>query len=343
MTVKDAKNIARKWIYDNADEVPEFRAAFYHGSVNWLNDESVFPYNSDLDMIIISSSEELPAKEKFLYENLLMELTYMSPAPYHSAEQILGNYHLAGNFFRTEIMLDVTGNYTYIQKEVAKQFAERRWVLLRCQDARNNALKFLNAGNETDPVYEQVTGWLFARGALTHILLTAGFENPTVRKRYVSLGKLLSNLKQMDFYELVMEVSGFSSITKTDAEQYLNAVTEIYDAACKYLRSPFAFAADIDPVSRKIAILGSEELISAGLHREAMFRIVATWCRCLHVLFTDAPKEIQLQHKQPFLCMLANLNILSFEDRNRDNVRLLDFIPRVMEMAEWIMDQHQVF
>ncbi len=340
LTVKEAKEVAKKWIYNEASGLPEFHAAFYHGSVNWLSDGSVFPSGSDLDIIIIPASHELPPKKKFSFENLLIELTWLLPDQYSSAEQILGNYHLAGNFSRTEIILDLTGHFSDLQKKIIKHYAERKWVEARCKDALNNALKFLNSLKETDPVHDQVTNWLFARGVLAHILLAAGLENPTVRKRYVTLHKLLSRYGQTEFYESVLNFAGFSSVTKNEAENHLLSLTDIYDKACEYLHSPYAFAVDISPDSRKIAIEGSQELISNGFHREAMFWILATYCRCLHILFTDAPAEVHRQYKQAFYTILFEFDILSFEDRKRDNDRLINYIPQVMRMAEWLIAQN---
>lgn len=338
MTVKEAKNIAERWVHGSAEGISPFYAAFYHGSVNWLADEAVFPPNSDLDIVLISSSQTQLPKGKFLYENLLLEVTYMPPDQFRSAEQLLGNYHLAGNFSRTQLIFDVTGKLLTLQKEVAQKYANRQWVKIRCIDALENASKFLNALNRADPVHDQVTSWLFARGVLCHILLVAGLKNPTVRKRYAAVRELLNACNKMDFYESLLQTAGFFQVTKPMAESCLFSLTEVYDEACIYLKTPYLFATDISVSSRKLAINGCSELIAAGLHREAMFWIVAAYCRCQHVLFTDAPREIQLHYKKPFLKMLDTLHIPSYEDRKRDNERLRQFLPEIMEMAEYIID-----
>jgi len=55
------------------------------------------------------------------------------------------------------------------------------------------------------------------------------------------------------------------------------------------LKSAFPFGTDLTDKSRPIAIGGSQELIEAGLHREAVFRLVATYARCEKVFSTAAP------------------------------------------------------
>ena len=59
------------------------------------------------------------------------------------------------------------------------------------------------------------------------------------------------------------------------------ALEAAFDAAQAALSAPYPFAADLAADARPVAIDGSLELIAAGLQREAVFWIVATYSRCL--------------------------------------------------------------
>ncbi|MFJ4922952.1 hypothetical protein [Streptomyces sp. NPDC088725] len=64
---------------------------------------------------------------------------------------------------------------------------------------------------------------------------------------------------------------------------------------------------------RPIAIDGSRELIDGGLHREAVFWIVAAFARCHTVLAADAP-DAHRAWEPEFLAAVADLGILSAGD-----------------------------
>jgi hypothetical protein len=106
-------------------------------------------------------------------------------------------------------------------------------------------------------------------------------------------------------------------------------MTEAFDAAAAIIRSPFFFAADLGADGRAVAVDGGRELIEAGLHREAVFWIVATWCRCLAVLEADGPPERTARFEPPFRAMLADLGIASETDigvRRQETIAALDWV-----------------
>jgi hypothetical protein len=67
-------------------------------------------------------------------------------------------------------------------------------------------------------------------------------------------------------------------------QHYLNGVAQTFDAAAAMGRKEFPFSCDITPDARAVAIGGSQQLIDAGHHREAVFWIVATHARCTQIL-----------------------------------------------------------
>lgn len=338
MTVTEAKLIALDWVHQKAVHIPGFRAAFYHGSINWLDDDALLPITSDVDIIVVLDDPQSHGPGKFTWNNLVLEVTYMHTQDFQSAEQVLRTFYLAGNFRKPNIIADISGHFKSLQRAVAAQYASRYWVYQRCEDAAQRSLHLMEQLQEQAPLHDQVAGWLFARGLMAHVLLVAGLENPTVRKRYVAVKELLAACDMEEFHERLLEPPGFATMGRAEVERHLRSLAAAFDAAAAVSSTPYRFAADISETGRSIAIDGSYELMEAGLHREAMFWIVATYCRCQHILSQDAPPEIQEKHTAGFMELLDALNITTFAEREAGNRAARLFMEEVREVADKIIN-----
>ncbi|MDF2744788.1 MAG: hypothetical protein K0S88_6166, partial [Actinomycetia bacterium] len=125
--------------------------------------------------------------------------------------------------------------------------------------------------------------WLFPTGVTTHVLLTAGLRNPTVRLRYLAARTLLTLL-------------GCAELPRERVERHLTAMTAAFDTAA--------------------AVDGSRDLVGRGHHREAVFWIAATYARCLAILASDAPAAAP-GHTPGFVELLGDLGIASPADLGR--------------------------
>lgn len=337
MLAGEAKAMARRWVLDNAAGISGFCGAFYHGSTNWLPNEALLPPTSDLDVMVVLDAADPPQKPgKFLYRGVLLEVSYLSHEHLQSPELVLGQYHLAGSFRGPSIIADPDGLLTPIHEVVAREYTRRRWVRARCAHAREKALHGL-LGRDDAPFHDQVNTWLFPTGITTHVLLVAGLRNPTVRRRYAAARELLLDYGQAAFYETLLAQLGCATMTAERAAEHLHALGTAFDDATAIVRSPFFFAADISAAARPIAIGGSEELIARGLHREAIFWIVATYCRCMAVFAQDGTPELRAHHDPGFHHLLADLGVDTTADLRRHKDALVDFMPRVWAVAEAIM------
>ncbi len=336
MLVKEAKDAARRWVLDEASKVG-FSGAFIHGSTNWLPEAVRLPATSDVDVMVVLDDPTPPLKPgKFMYDEVLLDVSYLSRDQLRSPEFVLSQYHLAGSFRTSSILLDPSGQLTQLQTAVSRDYAKRQWVYRRCQHARDKILGGF-ALSESDPFHDQVVAWLFPAGITTHLLLVAGLENPTVRRRYVAARELLADYGRLDFYQYLLEMLGCAQMNEARVEQHLAALTDAFDAAKAVIVTPFFFAADISDIARPIAIDGSRELIARGEHCEAIFWMVATYSRCQKVFHHDASVTIQEQFAHGYQELLADLGIASFTDlqRRRDQVR--QALPVVWEVAEAII------
>ena len=338
MIVKHAKDVARQWVIEEASQAPGFWGAFYHGSTNWLPDDATLPATSDVDVMVVLAGPNPPNKlGKFIYKDVMLEVSYLPSDQVQSPYLILGQSHMAGSFRASSIILDPSGQLTKLQAAVSRDYAKRRWVYKRCEHARDKVLNNLQGLNESAPFHDQVVHWLFATGVTTHVLLVAGLKNPTVRRRYVAVRELLADYAHLDFYNTLLEISGCAQMSPVRVEQHLAALADVFDVARTVIKTPFFFASDISDIARPIAIDGSREMIERGNHREAIFWLVATYSRCQKVLYHDAPVEMQDRFSPGYRQLLGDLGITSFADLQQRGEQVKELLPRVWEIAEAIM------
>ena len=338
MLVKDAKDVARQWVTDEASKAPGFYGAFYAGSTNWLPDEAVFPSTSDVDLWVVLADPDPPAKlGKFIRRDVILDVSCLPDDQLRYSDQILGDYHMAGCFRTPSIIADPSGRLTKLQAAVSRDFANRRWVYRRCEHARNRVLRNLRSLKESDPFHDQVTAWLFATGVTTHVLLVAGLKNPTVRRRYLAARELMADYGHLDFYETLLRMMGCAQMSRESVAHHLAALTDTFDAAKAVVKTPFHFASDISDIARPITIDGSWDLVESGYHREAIFWMVATYSRCQKVLYHDAPPQMQDRFGPGYRQLLGDLGITSSADLQLRKEQIEISLPRVWEVAEAIM------
>lgn len=341
MFVKQAKEIARAWVLTEGVRLPGFAGAFHTGSTLWAPDDDVLPASSDVDVMVVLASAEPPVKlGKFRHAGVLLEISFMPDEPLASPEDVLGNYHLAGSFRFPCVIADPTGNLTEIHRVVARDFADRRWVVARAEHAMAGVRGGIGRMDESDRLPDQVTAWLFGTGITTHVLLAAGLRNPTVRRRYEAVRSLLAEHGRLDYHETLLELLGCAAMSPARVAHHLAALSTVFDAATAVDAPSFRFSSDITAPARPIAIDGSRELIARGLHRETLFWLVATYCRCLTKLslagadvsaFGDGLGEL-----------LADLGAESSADRRRRGDLVLAALPELWQVAESLMPAPEV-
>jgi len=338
MLIKAAKALARQWVLAEASQTPGFSGAFYAGSTTWLPDDTPFPATSDVDVWVVLDDANSAAKlGKFVYQGVILEVSYIASAQLQSPAQILGDYHLAGSFRTPSIIVDPSGQLTQIQAAVAKAFAQRQWVYKRCEHARDRVLQNLQQVSTPAPFRDQVMAWLFATGVTTHVLLVAGLKNPTVRQRYVAVQELLKEYNRLNFYQPLLALLGCDQMSRARAEDHLAALTAVFDTTKTLIKTPFFFTADISDLARPVAIEGSRDLIARGLHRDAIFWILATYSRCLKVLYADAPAEVQAQFAPGYQQLLGDLGIQSLADLQQRGEQVKAFLSQLWAVTETIL------
>ncbi len=340
MRVQEAKQIAREWVQEEG-HLPGFGGAFTHGSINWLPDDAPIPPTSDVDlMLVVDRPAEHPKRGKFRHRGVTLEVSFLGVDRLETPERILGDYHLAGNFCRATLLDDPTGRLASLQETVARAYARRSWVEARCRHALAHSRQYLHRRRDGDPLHLQAMAWLFGTGVTTHVLLVAGLENPTVRTRYVAVQRLLADYAHVaacrGLHQELLELLGSAALSQAAAGQHLAAMAAAFDAAQAAIRSPFPFGTDISPAGRIVAVEGSQALVSRGDHREALFWIGVTYCRCMEVLYADAPAQAA-RFLPGFHRLLADLGIRTPADLEQRCAQVEAFLPRLWTAAEAIL------
>ena len=337
MLVREAKAAARQWVLEQGRQTPGFVGAHFAGSVNWLADGAEFPDTSDLDVrLVLDDPGAAPRPGKLVYGGVLLEVSHVPRDTLRSPEAVLSDYHLAGGFRSRSIILDPTGILTVLEEAVSREYAQRRWVRTRCEHAASRVRTWARSLDEAAPLHDQVTLCVFAAGVTTHVLLVAGLKNPTVRRRYAAARELLAEYGRLDFHEPLLALLGCAEMERERVTHHLGAVAAAFDAAKLALKTPYRFGSDISDAARPIAIDGSRELIERGLHREAVFWLAATYCRCRHIFAADAP-DLLPRFDRGYRELLADLGLNSFEERCARCREVEAFLPRVWEVAEEIL------
>ncbi|MEV7967695.1 hypothetical protein AB0O34_17155 [Sphaerisporangium sp. NPDC088356] len=332
-----AREIASRWVAEHAAGAPGFAGAYLSGSATWLPGEAELPAASDVDVMVVTCGSRAPAKlGKFLREGVMVEVTYVPWEQIRSAEVVLGSCHLAGGLRGGNVIADPTGRLARLQAKVAEGYTRRRWVRARCEDAELRIVAGLGAVEASAPVHDRVLGWVFPTGVTTHVLLSAGLRNPTVRLRYLAVRGLLAEYGHLDVHERLLELLGCARMSAARVGYHLAAMARVFDATVPVARTPLLFSSDITAAARPIAVGGGCELIGRGLHREAVFWIVVTYARCLKILASDDPAAGE-RFSAGFGELLGDLGVVSpggLAGRGRE---VLGFLPRLREVAESVM------
>lgn len=337
MLVHTAKVLAHQWVVTEGSKLPGFQGAFFHGSINWLADDATLAPTSDLDLMLVFADPPATKLGKFVYAGVILEVSYLASSELASPEAILGTSHLAGSFRGASIIADPTGELTPLQQAVSANYAKRAWVRKRCADADAKIRRNLAGIRKDDPFQDQVMAWLFGTGITTHVLLSAGLENPTVRRRYLAVRELLAHYRRLDFYEELLRLLGCRTLRAQQVAGHLAALTAAFDVAKTVVTPAYPFAADLTDLARPVAIDGSRELIEQGYHREAIFWIVATYARCQQVFAQDGTPAQLAEFTPGFQALLADLGIACHGDLVQRRNQVLAFLPRLWTMAEAIV------
>jgi hypothetical protein len=301
-----------------------------------MDDLSILPRTSDIDIMLVCEGSSAGKLGKRLEGGLLIELSSIDKSEFEPPEKISGNYFLAGSFRKPTWIFDHDGILDRATTITGRNFSDPYYVQQRIEHALRNSGTFLERSKTNLPLHEKVSCWLFARGVLAQVLLVAGLKNPTVRKRYLDARIFLEHHREEAFYEELLALSNFHLIGPGLAIKHLDNLEKIFDQVATLVNESHPFAADLTADAKPVAIGGSRELIAQGAHREAMFWITATFCRCMTVIFQQPASEETQVYKNNFQLLLHDLNLHDAEEFELSNEKYFAFVPRLRKLIQGI-------
>ena len=139
------------------------------------------------------------------------------------------------------------------------------------------------------PLHDRVMAWLFAAGSALPHPPRGGVEKPDGQAA-LRRGALacLRPTAARDVYEASSRCWVARTMGPERVAHHLDRMTQAFDAAKPAINTPFFFASDISDTRPADQYRREQGDDRAGDHREAVFWIVATYCRCLKILDADA-------------------------------------------------------
>ncbi len=338
MLVKQAREAARQWVFEDAVGIPGFYGALFLGSTNWMPAEGPLPLTSDVDVKIILEGTQPPAGNfKFPYRGIVLDVSYTSSDQFQSSDDILADISMATQFTGPNVILDPSGQLTMMSKTVSRDYARRKWVQNRYENARNWLLLSLGFLNPSGPFPDQVSAWLYATSQLSHLILVADLQNTTVRRCLIASREVLAKYHHLSLHETILDILGSAGLYPEEVASLLASCTEVFDVSMGLYKTPFMGSSMITDFARPLAIEGSKELIQEGYHREAVFWIAVTHTRCQQVIENDGSAETRAMLTPRYYDLLGKLGVKSTSDL-RDRIdRIRELLPRLGQVSSDII------
>ncbi|MBN1877484.1 MAG: hypothetical protein JXA33_24895 [Anaerolineae bacterium] len=341
MKVKEVRELARQWVEAESANIPQFMGAFLTGSINWLADDMVWPATSDVDITLVVEGDAPHNRWRPAYQGLVLDPSFKSLEELRSAEQVLGTYYLAGHFVSpTSILADPSGHLTHLQSQVAKDYAQRRWVRCRCEQAWQLAEACIADMVSPNPPEERAIYLMLTVVFTGQILALADLRNPTFRKSSVLAREVLSSIGQVELHEGLLELLGSAPLRRGDVEYLFQELTEAFDRATTVFQTPCWDDYMVTPVSRPNFIDGAWELIDAGFHREAMSWMLMIRTVCQRIFENDAADNEKAAFRKRYEAMLQALGLHSLPDYQQRAKQAHMMLSEVMSVAETVMMQN---
>jgi hypothetical protein len=290
LRVAEVIAIVQEWVDLHARTLPRFAGAYLWGGITALPDDAPFALYRDVDVVVVVMEGADDRTEEVLYRGVMLEVIMQNLAAHHDAHTVLADPSRGPNIATTQILADPTGVLVPLQRAVAEQYAQRRWIRARCEAEKEIARKQLVAMRAaSDPVQglDHVWGLL---SALSGLLAVAQLGRPTTRRTMTLLGELLRAQGRPDLHEQALALLGSAHMSRADVQAWLHQSIVVFDRSVEVYRTPTPFGFTIQAHLRPYLAAATQEMIDEGYHREAMFWLIALASESFLVLQNDAPE-----------------------------------------------------
>jgi hypothetical protein len=333
----EAQQLAKQWIAEHRETILGYRGAYLAGSLCWLDDDDPVSDYSDIDVMLIVEDEEMRTKPgKFEYRGGLIEVSVSPISVIRDVEATVSQGAIAASIARNRILDDPGHLLRPAFDWIAAEFPREHRVIERLDAIQASIAKRVTSIDDSAPFHDQAM-WVFPAGVTTHLLLTAGLGNPTVRRRFVETRRLLDAYGEPEMLDLLLHFVGSDAVTAEMARRHFARLVPVYDATAALGATGSRWVSDVSVDARRISIGGTQELLDQGYHREAMWWIVATFTRCLNVIATTDNEALFRQADAAFRALMDDLGLASVGDLRARAGEIVASLPAIREVANRVL------
>ena len=256
------------------------------------------PDSSDVDVHIVQRGRGAwaPAEE---VGGLLLQCTVQNIA-LSSVEAVLRHPFEAEPLLFGAILADPRSALAATRARAAADFGHPQWVRARCEGAIASAHEWFDRVRPDDASGSDAAVPLFAWGvsSLAACLAVSRRREPAGRKCLLMAREVLQEAGRPDLQDALLGLLGVDGFTGEQARRYHAESMRLFDAALQVHHTFVPCDNLLRPFCRANLRAGGEELLEAGFHREAMWRVQRTYFPVCQVLIADAPEDERPRYRR---------------------------------------------
>jgi len=310
MRVSDVGDLVQEWVNEHGQHLPGFSGAYLFGSLATMSGEAMFATYRDVDLIVVldSGTKQTDDNLEVPYKGLMLEVGFIGLDEHRDAEVVLARPDRAGSLARTRILADPLGFLAPLQREVARRYAERRWVEARCEAEKRDAREALQSMGQAPAPYPRLFALVGTIFGLAGLLAVARLKMPTSRRALSGMQSALESEGRPDLYAGVLDVCGVAGLTLRQVQGYHAEMLRAFDRAVEVRRTFVPYSFKVQPHLRPYVDEAIAELITEGHHREAAFFLTLPYSTVNAILQKDASEQEKPGYQAGFDGLLDGLD-----------------------------------
>jgi len=344
MKVGQVIELTKEWVETEGRRRPGFQGAHLMGSMTTMPRDAPFAPWRDIDLSIVvpdgSGRESGKQNLELPYRGLILEVAFHELECYSSTASILSDPRLASDLAVDSILSDPKGMLRTLHKAVARDYARRKWVLIRCEWEKQKAMQCLEAMAQADSSTWLTYHLIFGLGYLAGLLSVARLEMPTHRRCLIMMRELLEPHGKLDLCEAALQVLGCAHMTRPQVEAYLQEMARAIDRAVALRDPQTPYSHKLRSHLRPYFIEGAREMISGGYHREAMWWIWMCHSVANMAIQNDAPEDEKPRFQVVWDRLMAGLGVSTPEDWTARVEQMRDLAEEIFQVADEIVAQN---
>jgi hypothetical protein len=165
----------------------------------------------------------------------------------------------------------------------------------------------------------------------------AALRQPSPRRSFVRAGEILAAHGRPDLHEDLLRALGSAEMGRAEVERALEELARAYDVAVRVRRTPFGMEYEFAREAREFALGGVRELLGAGYHREAMYRLVLLRALAQNAIENDGSPAERSELGEGFRALLAAMGLDGETRRLARIAEIRQLLPRLRAGCEEIL------